>query len=61
MTQAIIKHRFVPIPKSKAWELWSTRHGLESFLAPEARIELWPGSPVLALRLEHALKRYGLG
>jgi len=40
-------HKSVTVHASPraAWDAWATREGMESFFAPQARIELRPGGP----------------
>lgn len=33
----------IPAPSDAVWAAWTTPEGLQSFFAPEARVELWPG------------------
>ncbi|NLH49463.1 MAG: SRPBCC domain-containing protein [Myxococcales bacterium] len=36
----IVKETVVPAPRAAVWEAWTTREGIRTFLAPEARVEL---------------------
>ena len=41
--RAIDKTVVIPAPLAQAWTAWTTRDGITSFFAPDARIEPRPG------------------
>lgn len=43
--RSIDKHIDVPAAAARVWEAWTTREGILSFLAPDARVEARVGGP----------------
>ncbi len=41
--RALVKLATVPAPVDEVWKSWTTREGIRSFFAPDARIEARPG------------------
>ncbi len=43
--RAITIECVVPMPRAKAWDLWTTTSGITSWMVEQAKIELRPGGP----------------
>ncbi|HEX4942926.1 MAG TPA: SRPBCC domain-containing protein [Usitatibacteraceae bacterium] len=43
--RTIVKVASVKAPVGEVWKAWTTREGIRSFFAPDARIEAHPGGP----------------